>query len=72
MFCCTAFNLVEGQMVDLQLEYYENTGSAVAKFKWTGPSFAGANGTIIAKEWLYDGTGITNRTPYSHAQSTTW
>jgi len=63
-------NLTAGQMVDLQLEYYENTGSAVAKLKWTGPSFAGANGAIIAKEWLYDGTGMT-RTPYAHAQTVT-
>ena len=64
-------NLTAGQMVDLQMEYYENTGSAVAKLKWTGPSFAGANGLPIAKEWLFDGTGITNRTPYAHAQSVT-
>ncbi|MEI7955989.1 MAG: DUF6288 domain-containing protein, partial [Verrucomicrobiota bacterium] len=63
--------LTAGQLVDLQMEYYENTGSAVAKLKWTGPSFAGANGSIIAKEWLYDGTGVTNRTPYAHAQSVT-
>ena len=62
-------NLTAGQMVDLQMEYYENTGSAVAKLKWTGPSFAGANGAIIGTQWLYDGTGITNRTPYAHAQS---
>ncbi|MCX6872923.1 MAG: DUF6288 domain-containing protein [Verrucomicrobia bacterium] len=66
-----AVNLTAGQMVDLQLEYYENTGSAVAKLKWTGPSFAGDNGAIIAKEWLFDGTGVTNRTPYAHAQSLT-
>ncbi|MCE9611135.1 MAG: DUF6288 domain-containing protein [Chthoniobacter sp.] len=63
-------NLTAGQMVDLQMEYYENTGSAVAKLKWTGPSFAGANGTIIAREWLFDGTGMT-RTPYAHAQTVT-
>lgn len=64
-----AFHLTEGQMVDLQLLYYENTGSAVAKLKWTGPSFAGANGAIITKEWLYDGSGVTNPTPYAHSQS---
>lgn len=64
-------NLTAGQMVDLQMEYYENTGSAVAKLKWTGPSFAGDNGVIIAKEWLYDGTGVTNRTAYANAQSLT-
>ena len=62
--------LTKGQMVDLQLNYYENTGSAVVKLKWTGPSFAGANGAIIGSQWLYDGTGMT-RTPYAHAQSVT-
>ena len=66
-----SINLTAGQKVDLQMEYYENTGSAVAKLKWTGPSFAGDNGAIIAKEWLYDGTGVTNRTPYAHSQSVT-
>ena len=64
-------NLTAGQIVDLQMEYYENNGSAVAKLKWTGPSFAGSNGLPIAKEWLFDGTGVTNRTPYAHAQSVT-
>jgi autotransporter-associated beta strand protein len=64
-------NLTAGQWVDLQMEYFENTGSAVAKLKWTGPTFAGDNGVIIAKEWLYDGTGVTNRTPYAHEQSLT-
>lgn len=63
--------LTAGQMVELQLEYYKNTGSAVAKLKWTGPSFAGANGIIIAKEWLFDGAGLNDRTPYAHAQSVT-
>lgn len=67
----TPVNLTAGQMVDVQLEYYENTGSAVAKLKWTGPSFAGANGLPIATEWLFDGTGVTNRTAYAHDQSVT-
>lgn len=43
----------------------------MAKLKWTGPSFAGANGLPIATEWLFDGTGITNRTAYAHDQSVT-
>ena len=42
----------------------------MAKLKWTGPSFAGANGAIIGSQWLFDGTGMT-RTPYAHAQSVT-
>lgn len=66
----TPVNLTAGQMVDLQLLYYENTGSAVAKLKWTGPSFAGPNGAIIGSQWLYDGTGMA-RTPYAHAQNVT-
>ncbi len=62
-------SLTAGQRVELQMEYYENTGSAVAKLKWRGPTLAGINGSIIAKEWLYDGTGIANRTPYAHTQT---
>lgn len=65
----TPIPLTAGQRVELQLEYYENTGLAVAKLKWTGPTFAGRNGAIIAKEWLYDGTGLVNRVPYAYAQS---
>ena len=65
----TPISLTAGQRVELQMEYYENTGSAVAKLKWKGPTLAGINGSIIAREWLYDGTGITNRTPYAHAQT---
>ena len=61
-------NLTKGQLVDLDLRYFENTGSAVAKLKWTGPSFAGANGVIIGSQWLFDGTGTT-RVPYAHSQS---
>lgn len=64
-----SIQLTAGQMVDIQLEYYENTGSAVAKLKWTGPTFAGANGVIIGTEWLYDGSGVVNRPTYAHAQS---
>jgi autotransporter-associated beta strand protein len=64
-------SLTAGQTVDLQLEYYENTGSAVAKLKWTGPSMGGLSGQLIAKEWLYDGTGIVDHTPYALAQSVT-
>ncbi len=66
----TSVNLTEGQMVEIQMDYFENTGSAVAKLKWTGPSFAGANGEIIGSQWLFDGAGMT-RTPYAFAQSLT-
>ncbi|MCF7674158.1 MAG: tandem-95 repeat protein, partial [Akkermansiaceae bacterium] len=62
--------LNEGQLVDIQMDYYENTGSAVAKLKWTGPSFAGDNGAIIGSQWLFDGTGMI-RVPYAFAQSLT-
>jgi hypothetical protein len=66
----TPIPLTEGQLVDIQMDYYENTGSAVAKLKWTGPSFAGDNGAIIGSQWLFDGTGM-NRAPYAFAQSLT-
>jgi len=66
-----AIVLTAGQKVEMLMEYYENTGSAVAKLKWAGPSFAGLNGTLIGKEWLYDGMESSNRTPYAYAQSVT-
>lgn len=62
-------SLTAGQMVDLHMDYYENTGAAVAKLKWTGPSFAGRNGMVIGKEWMFNGATITNRIPYAHAQT---
>jgi autotransporter-associated beta strand protein len=65
-----SFRLNAGQMLELQMEFYKNTGSAVAKLKWKGPSFAGANGVIIDKEWLFDGAGVYRR-PYAHEQSVT-
>ena len=65
---CTSISLIQGQLVDLHLLYFENTGSAVAKLKWTGPSSAGANGAIIGQEWLFSGPGLVF-TPYAHAQS---
>ncbi len=66
----TSVSLTAGQWVELQMDYYENTGSSVAKLKWTGPSFAGLNGAIIGTEWLFDGTGMP-RTPYAFPQSLT-
>ena len=63
-----SINLTEGQLVDLQMEYVEYTGSAVAKLKWTGPSFAGLNGLPIAQSWLFDGSGVY-RPPFAHAQN---
>ena len=60
-----------GQQYLVQMDYYKNTGSAVAKLKWTGPSFAGSNGVIIAKEWLFGTTGITNLPVFAYAQSLT-
>jgi hypothetical protein len=49
-----SISLTAGQKVPLFLEYYENTGSAVAKLKWTGPSFAGLNGNIIPQAYLFE------------------
>ena len=67
----TSIDLSAGQRVELMMEYYENTGSAVAKLKWTGPSFAGLNGKIIGQEWFYSGASATNRVAYAHPQSVT-
>ena len=63
--------LSEGQQVELQMNYYENTGSAVAKLKWSGPSFAGSNGVFITKEWLVDGSALSNRPALAYSQSLT-
>ena len=49
-----SISLTAGQKVPLFVEYYENTGSAVAKLKWTGPSFAGLNGNIIPQAYLFE------------------
>ena len=67
----TPIALTAGQKYEVQMDYYENTGSAVAKLKWTGPSFAGTNGALIAREWLYDGTGVANRAAIAYSQSVT-
>jgi autotransporter-associated beta strand protein len=61
--------LAARQLVEIQLEYYENAGPAVAKLKWTGPAVAGERGSIIPKNYLFDGTGFAKRTPYAHAQN---
>jgi autotransporter-associated beta strand protein len=61
--------LTARQLVEIQLEYYENAGPAVAKLKWTGPAVAGERGSIIPKNYLFDGTGLAKRTPYAHAQN---
>ena len=61
-----------GQSYFVQMDFYKNTGSAVAKLKWTGPSFAGPNGVLITKEWLYNSTaGITNLPVFAYPQGFT-
>ena len=61
--------LTAGQYADIYMEYYENTGSAVAKLKWIGPAFAGANGNFIPQAYLFDGSGMSNRPAYAFPQS---
>ena len=67
----TSVSLTAGQRVELQMDYYEYTGSATAKLKWTGPSFAGRNGMIIAKNWLYEGAGLVASVAYAYPQKLT-
>jgi uncharacterized repeat protein (TIGR02543 family) len=67
----TPIYLSKGQMADILIEYYENTGSAVAKLKWTGPSFAGVNGSIIPQAYLFDGSTIPNRPAFAFLQNLT-
>jgi uncharacterized repeat protein (TIGR02543 family) len=61
--------LTKGQMVNITMEYYENTGNAVAKLKWIGPGFAGRNGDLIPQAYLFDGSGIANRPCYAFGQN---
>lgn len=61
--------LTAGQMVNITMEYYENTGNAAAKLKWRGPAFAGPNGNIIPQAYLFDGSGIANRPCYAFGQN---
>ncbi len=65
----TPVYLTAGQYAEVYMEYYENTGSAVAKLKWTRPEFAGANGNFIPQAYLFDGSGIGNRLAYAFPQS---
>ncbi len=65
----TPIYLTAGQMVDITMEYYENTGNAVAKLKWTGPAFAGRNGDIIPQAYLFQ--GAANRPCYAFGQNLT-
>jgi methionine-rich copper-binding protein CopC len=60
-----SISLTAGQKVPIFLEYYENSGSAVAKLKWTGPSFAGLNGSIIPQAYLFgnNSSGTPDTTP---------
>lgn len=63
----TPIYLSAGQMVDLTIEYYENTGNAVAKLKWRGPGFAGRNGDFIPQAYLFE--GVANRPCYAFGQN---
>ncbi len=63
--------LSAGQLADVYLEYYENTGSAVAKLKWTGPGFAGLNGAIVPQAYLFDGSSLSSRPAYAFTQNLT-
>ena len=63
--------LTAGQKYELQMDYYENTSAAVAKLKWSGSSFGGSNGVIIGREWLFDGSGESNRAAIAYPQSVT-
>lgn len=67
----TPINLIQGQLADIHIEYYENTNNAVAKLKWTGPSFAGVNGAIVPQSCLFDGSTITNRPAFAFPQNLT-
>ncbi len=53
---CGQIALIQGQRYNLKLEYYENTGGAVANLLWQSPSIAKQ---IIPQAQLYSGGGAT-------------
>jgi autotransporter-associated beta strand protein len=70
----TPIALTEGQQVNVWMGFYENTGNATAKLKWSGPSFGGSNGVIVGTQWLGAqllNVGVTNTPVYAYAQSVT-
>ena len=58
-----------GRQYPVQMDFYEAAGDAVAKLKWTGPSFAGTNGVLIGQQWLYTGAGVTNWPAIAYPQT---
>lgn len=69
-----SIELTAGQQVNVWLGYYENTGNATAKLKWSGPSFGGSNGVIVGSQWLGAhllGASVTNTPVYAYPQSVT-
>jgi autotransporter-associated beta strand protein len=63
--------LTAGQKYEVRMDYFEASGNAAAKLKWTGPSFAGLNGSIIASQWLYTTNALTNLPLYAYSQQLT-
>ncbi|MEI7903251.1 MAG: Ig-like domain-containing protein, partial [bacterium] len=63
----------EGQRYDLKLMCYKTAGSTRVRLKWSGPKFAGDNGVLVGKEWLYPATAAVKSggVPLTLAQSVT-
>jgi hypothetical protein len=67
----TSIYLNAGQKYELCMDYFEGINDAAAKLKWTGPSFAGLNGSIIASQWLFTTNALTNLPVYAYSQQIT-
>ena len=53
----TGIRLAGGTLYAVQMNFSKAAGDAVAKLKWSGPSFAGSNGVLVGPEWLYVSSG---------------
>ena len=63
----TTVALTAGQKYLVEMDYYENTGNAVAKLKWTGPFFAGLNGVLVGSQWLYSESPVVVYEGFNYA-----
>ncbi|MEP0844049.1 MAG: hypothetical protein HRF43_15205 [Phycisphaerae bacterium] len=52
---CTQVPLTAGQVVDIRMEYYENTGNAIATLSWSSPSLPKQFLSPLAVKWRKDG-----------------
>lgn len=65
----TPIFLNQQQAADICIEYQKNSGNAVAKLKWIGPSGVDVNASIIPQAYLFDGSTIPKRPAFAFSQN---